>query len=608
MKWNKGYLALILLLLGYLVSAGRVFYLKMGGIAGEEAGTENVIRVAHWQLEPGYREGLQWAIDRYNELPHVREAGLRVEQLAISERIYNQFMNVHLISGTAPDIAAKGMTRLIQGNNVAKFYAALGDYVNEPNPYNAFEFLSPDLDPDLREFLATAPWRNTFIDGMQGGFDHTVNDFNAVPVSTWGSVRMFYNRTLLRDGKQFLATAMAQDPQPDWLRSSWMREEDGRTRGFLPEDERLHRWLRDLDAPPETLGQLFLYCEAISALARERGRPTLVPISGSGYMQGDLSKAYEPLFTANLVDQVDVEPGTGASPLEAVVAWDRGRWNFETPAVREYYAFARAMSRYFPTGFLGLDREQAQRRFVLGDAAMIASGAWDASGIFAGATGRFEVAVTVPPVPAEGERWSEFIRYYRSEANLVTGVPLAVNMRSSHFEWALDFLKFATSQPINEAFNQRAAWLPSVIGAAPVEQMQPFAPVVEGSPQSFGFIFDYAPAVLRNQWTSQAKLLMTGDISYEQFVQRIETFLKNPQLGVRNLWMRQLQTNRDQSRAMDRTVSAESLKLHLMPETADVDRVTTLFLRSIQGDRGVSIRNWWNNETPDEPFPGTEHR
>jgi len=605
MKWNNGYLALVILLVAYAVSAGRVFFVKVGGVGAEETiAPGNIIRVAHWQLEPGYREGLQWAMDRYNELPHVRDAGLRVEQLPITERVYNQFMNVHLISGTAPDIAAKGLTRLIQGNNAAKFYAALGDFVNDPNPYNAPEFLSPDLDPDLREFLATAPWRNTFIDGMQGGFDHILNDYYAVPVSTWGSVRIFYNKTLLREGKAFLAAAIEQDPQPDWLRRSWIREEDGRTRGFLPDNARLREWLENPAAPPETLGQLFLYSETILAWARQQGRPTLVPISGSGYVQGDLAKAYEPIFMANLVDQVDVEPGTGASPMEAVVAWDRGRWDFETPAVREFFEFSQALSRYFPTGFLGLDREQAQRRFVLGDAAMVASGAWDASGIFAGAEGRFEVAIAVPPVPADGERWEEFLPYYRSEANLVTGVPLAVNMRSPHFEWALDFLKFATSQPINEEFNQRAAWLPSVIGAAPVEQMQPFAPVVEGWPQTFGFVFDHAAAGLRNHWTSQSKLLMTGDITYEQFVERIEQFLNNPQLGVRNIWVRQLQSSRDQSRAMDRTVSAESLKIHLMPETADIDRMTTLFLRSLQGDRGAWVRNWWEHEHPGEPFPG----
>ena len=91
-----------------------------------------------------------------------------MEQNAISERVYAQFMNVHLISGTAPDIAVKRETDLIKGNALAKFFSPLGNYVEEPNRYNQPEYQADDISMELSQYLADTMWRDTFFDGLQG--------------------------------------------------------------------------------------------------------------------------------------------------------------------------------------------------------------------------------------------------------------------------------------------------------------------------------------------------------------------------------------------------------------------------------------------------------
>src|SRR5690606_10709047 len=180
-------------------SSVRFYHISQGlaADASKDQSGKKIIRVTHWQLEPGYRQGLQWAIDEYNKLPHVKAAKVEVVQAPIPQRIYNQFMNVHLISGTAPDISAKGFTRLIQGNALARFYAPLGDYVEEPNPYNTQEYQIPGLPDELSNYLKNARWMDTFFDGMQGGYDNGLNDYYAISVSTTGGVRLFYNMDIL---------------------------------------------------------------------------------------------------------------------------------------------------------------------------------------------------------------------------------------------------------------------------------------------------------------------------------------------------------------------------------------------------------------------------
>lgn len=607
MKISTNLIALIILLIAYAFSAGRFFMISRANGDGSE-GSKKVIRVTHWQLEPGYRDAMQWAIDKYNALPHVQEANVEIEQAAITEKVYNQFMNVHLISGTAPDIASKGMTQLIKGNNTARYYAAIGEFIVEPNPYNSKEYLPEDLDPELAEYLSDTPWKDTFIDGMLGGYDPLLSDYYAVPVSSFGNARLFYNMTMVHDVKAYIKATIDQTPQPEWMQKTWIKRDNGKVTGYLPDNQRLRDWL-ETDQPPETLGQFMLYCYAVEAYAEVNDLEFLIPISGSNYFISNLAFRYEPAFLSRFSEQLEESIGTGVDPFETMIGWENGTWGFDSPELVEFFEFATTITKFFPQGFLGLDREQAQRRFILGNAASIAAGGWDASSIFAGAASRdnpedvFKVEVRSPPLPAPDERWAEYLQYLPTEANFRTGVPLALNKQSPNFDWAVDFLKFLTSMPVNEELNRRAAWLPSIVGAETVEQMRPFSPIIEGFPGQDTLDYRGAPASIKNQWEGNAKLVLTGDLAYEDFADHMNSFLSNPALGVVDYWFDYRRTENDKSRARDRTVSVERFKVIFGDDEKAKIRERSLFYTSLNADEAVGVEHLWKRNHPNKPFP-----
>ena len=606
-KFKLSYISVIVLVVAYIFSAGRFLLLPKG--EGEGGSGKRQVLVAHWQLEPGFREGLQWAIDQYNELPHVREAGIQVEQTGITEKVYSQFMNVHLISGTAPDIAAKGKTELIKGNAVAKFFAALGSYVTEPNPYNNIQNLSSDLDPQLAEYLAKAPWKDTFVDGMAGGYDEQLDDYYAVPIASFGSMRIFYNMTFVKAAKEMILEGLASDPQPEWLQNCWIREENGEVRGFLPENDRLYSWL-DSEEPPETLGQLILFCEAVNAYSRKMGIDTLVPVSGSKYNATDLTKYYQNVFFSHFADRVKMVPSSvNLSTLESVAGWYEGNvWNFDEPAIYQAFELGKIFTKYYPTGYVGLDREQAQRRFVLGNAAAISSGGWDAAGILFGAANRdkpedrFNVVIRPAPFPGEGERWEDYLPNRFSAADANAGVPLAINKASKNFDWALDFLKFVTSQPINEEMTLRARWLPAIIGSKATETMAPFTPIIEGRPKDWVLGMKLSGG-FESVYTGQRKLYLDGSITYDEFVQRLRDFLDIPEVGMKRSWFRLHQQEADTMRANDRSMSVEDFESFFFDDQRARERTESILYQSLTNDEGVGSEILWKHYNPGKEFP-----
>lgn len=606
-KFNWNYVALGILIIGYLFSAGRFFI--MSQTMGDRASDKKIIRVAHWQLEPGYREALDKAINDFNNLPHVKENDVEVVQSAITERVYSQFMNVHLISGTAPDIAVVGKSSIITGNAIARFFTPLGDYVSEPNPYNSREFTSPELDPEMRDYLATAPWKDTFLDGMEGGWNEDLNDYYSVPVSNFGKLRLFYNMDVLAKVKAFILKAVDKPQQPTWLKQVWLHEENGETAGYLPDSQSLRDWLAN-DHPPETLGQLMLYCTGVEAYTKAKNLEYLVPISGSNYFVSDLANFYQPAFFSSYSRKVDLDGMPSTSGLETVSGWRQGIWSFEDPALREFYEFSQDIASFFPVGYQGLDREQAQRRFVLGNAAIISSGGWDASGIFSGVAhrdneeDRFEIEITPAPLPAEGERWADLVPYRPSEADFKAGVPMGIYKQSRHFEEALDFLKFLSSQPVNEEFNQNAQWLPATIAADPTENMVPFMPVPEGFPGSQSLNLSRMRATIRTEWVSQAKLLATHDITYDEFVASLEKVMNTPRIGALGFWFDEYESSVDRSLALHRKLAVETVN-EIIDDTDEKAqaRQRALFYQGLKGDEGIHILSMWKKANPGEPFP-----
>ena len=73
-KFNVNWIAVFILLGAFILSAVRFSLLETSSLDEWEDGAK-VIRVAHSQLEPGFREALELVMGEYNQLPHVQEAG-----------------------------------------------------------------------------------------------------------------------------------------------------------------------------------------------------------------------------------------------------------------------------------------------------------------------------------------------------------------------------------------------------------------------------------------------------------------------------------------------------------------------------------------------------
>ena len=141
-----------------------------------------IIRLAHWQLEAGVRDGLAEAAAEYERL----HPNVRIVQEAIPESTYGQWMSTQLMGGTAPDIVQAGM---VEGHLMTAFFiryfVPLSRYVTRPNPYNA----GTDLEK--------VPLIRTFKDGMRRSFIDETQEFMTVPLALTG-VRLFYNKPLLK--------------------------------------------------------------------------------------------------------------------------------------------------------------------------------------------------------------------------------------------------------------------------------------------------------------------------------------------------------------------------------------------------------------------------
>jgi len=95
-------LGLLVLLVCY---AGAIW--NVVGTKRRESSRE-MIRLVHWQLETGVREGLQVLIDEFESRKAAEGRQIEVVQIAIPERVYNQYVTTQLIGGTAPDMIQIG--------------------------------------------------------------------------------------------------------------------------------------------------------------------------------------------------------------------------------------------------------------------------------------------------------------------------------------------------------------------------------------------------------------------------------------------------------------------------------------------------------------------
>jgi raffinose/stachyose/melibiose transport system substrate-binding protein len=531
----RRYPALLLLIAVYaascLVVAANV-YRGAGGVQQTK-----VLRLAHWQLEPGIRDALDDLIADYHKL----HPDVEVHQILIPEEGYFQWVNTQLVGRTAPDMIECGLGGAVAWALWPKFYARyflpLDRFVDEPNPYNKG---TP---------LENMSWRKTYFDEMEGGYEESLQSYYRTPLSTF-TVRLYYNKELIE--------------------KVWGP-------GF-----------------PQTYEEFITLCKKLVQYGKDNKR-VLVPIAGSGYNFRQFFDAYRTAFTADYLDRLDVDYNGEVSRIESASPIYSGRVKLTEPPIRANFELVRELSEYFPQGYTSLDRDQAVFLFLQGNAAMISTGSWDYQSL--GVQSEFPLAVTEIPLPAKSNpRYGRYVAGPETEAGLQGGFAIAITKTSRHADTALDFLQYASSLRQNEQLNKAMFWLPVIKGAEPREELKPFAPRIEGYSASI----EYEGPGAELAYAQMSVEYLSGKVGYDEFVAGfMQAFHRELPAGVTETIRNNDQTLNQQMRfgAIRRAAlaGASGAAAAMSGESAaQYKRIMEAYVTQL-GGRDSDIRDWMEN-------------
>jgi len=432
----------------------------------EEQWTDRkVIRICHWQLESGFREGIDCAIREFEK----RFPDTKVVQLPIYERAYKQFIQTQLIGGTAPDLIERGMD--VDDNVVPRYYYPLTDELFRPNAFNE----GTDL--------AGEPWITTFKDALASLIQPGNQEYYMVGLNNH-TVRIFYNRTL-------------------------------------------YRRIMGHDRLPVTFRDLIAVCTRVKQYSDSLGPAGPVfPIAASSYQAERMRDVFSDALLASLLWTVyDTRFDVSARPTEKYLAYVRGGVEFTSDEIRASEMVQRELAAYYQPGFMATDRQEAGFAFAQQRALMISSGSWDYQSMrLQAADNGFEIGVIPFPLPDSADpAYGRYVDGQTAEENR-TGVSFGLSRSSRHPDVALAFMKFLTCKEINEKVNAIIGWIPSIRNTRVVDDMKPFLPVSEGMPLVWQPVtvvgtkwFKTGANDLQAYWE-----FISGVTTYEQFVAAVE--------------------------------------------------------------------------------------
>lgn len=425
--------------------------------AGDDS--RKVIRIGHWQLEPPVRAAFEELARVYMK----EHTDVKVEVIAVPERIYMQWFTTRMVGGFGPDLVQ------INGNidqaMLVRYFTPLGEFLEQANHYNEGS-------------ISKIVWRDTFIDGLNndGAYNPQFLEYYCIPVSQF-SVRMIYNQTLWKE---------------------------------LFGDAR----------PPSTYAELAEIGRMCEIKAQESGR-VITPIASSSYHAPTVAHGLFSSQTQSFTKRVYGTDLKTFSQAEFGLDYLNGKWRLDDPEPSSGFALMRDITKLYQPGFLQLAREDAVFYFLQGRALMLFTGNWDYSSYRKLAS--FELGTFKLPLPSPGA--AEFGSYTigsQSEGETPTSGLFALNRHSPHQDIALDFMRFMTSQRGNRIFVETSGWLPAVEGVDPREEIKPFYPETNGVPAGFDTNnFNYWGMEAKRIFTTGTYLLIgqTGSVeAYQSYL------------------------------------------------------------------------------------------
>ena len=458
--WN--FIGLGLVAIFFLVAAVPMVWKSFTQSIPTES-KEITIRFAHWQLEGGVRRAFDLAAADYTKL----HPNIRVEQLAIPDKIYVNWLITQLIGGTAPDIVQMG--KGMSDERTTRYFLPTSALATKPNPYNK------------GTILENTPLRETFIDDMESVFSTTLLDHYGVPLSAF-TLRMYYNLNLLQEitGNQDL---------------------------------------------PVTYGQFANILKQTTEFS-QKTKKRLYHIAASGDNAPSLIDKVFRSQTGKLGDRLayDFLPSTRPPAAHLGIAFANGEWDFNEPSMRAAVTLLRHLGSHLQPGFMQVSRDDAMFNFIQGNALMMPGGSWDYSSISAQADFPVGVGMIPTPLPDEDSRWP-FSDGIISDESTNASVVMAVTKESQNPEIAQDFLLFLCSLTTNEMWAQESGWLPAVNGAKIGTTSQSFMPNLEGF--TGGFSPGFSGADTKRVIQTSIGLAVNPSGSVDKFTNHLNAEFRN---------------------------------------------------------------------------------
>ena len=379
-------------------------------------GDVETITIAHWQLEDGYREGIDAAIKLYEELKAKEGKKVKIIQTTVPYRGYPQWFVTQLISGDPSDII-----ELIGASRVHnQYFVPLSSYIAQPNPYNA------------GTVLAGIPWKDTYVDGMDSALDGTYAEYFGVG-TCFHVTRVYVNKTLLK-------AATGSDKMPTTF------------------DE----WIED--------------CQQLREYGKKHNKQ-IIPIGVRGFDKATLSKLFHQYFSqlnGNLNDNNSLFCESVVSNHEMLIQMADDKLDLDR--LLSVADLLNELGQNFSEGFSAMDLEQTKFLFFTGNVGFFPEGTWNAWSMVKNSP--FEVEVINIPVIGVNNRYYKNFTGQTSEIGVRVGGKFGVTKASKHFDLALDFLRFLTSYKTNQmAMMEYCKWPPAVIKANYQGLLKKFKPI-----------------------------------------------------------------------------------------------------------------------------------
>lgn len=409
---------IILAIAFYIISVIMVIR-NYGGMSAMFDSDTKVITIAHWQLEDGFREGVNAAIAEYEKAKAAEGVKVKVNQVAIPVRGYPQWYLTQLIGGEPADVLE------ITGSSdiLNQYFTPLSPYIGEKNPWNKG---TP---------LADMSWRETFSDDMLSALDVAYSEFFAV-CTFMHTTRVYVNLDLFEE-----ATGKKQLP------------------------DTLTEWLED--------------CKKLKAHGLKTNRP-IIPIGVRGFDKGTIGQLFGNYHSQLNTDLADSGSpyGHGASTGEQFRQINAGE--LDKKRLLEPVEVVTEIGQYFADGFPAIDLEQTKYLFFSGNVGFFIDGTWNAFSMVNNAP--FRVGVIQMPVLDQNHPLGIRAFGRITELGSGIGGRFGIPKKTKNFDLALDFLRFLTSWKVNQlVMVEHCKWMSSLKGVEYNGIMKTFEPITNTS-------------------------------------------------------------------------------------------------------------------------------